>query len=256
MNGVWIFTSVFCISLVILVYNVHATKELEEKNMDHQHHGSHGSHEMSEVSPDVTYKNEELLIELKDKDGNVPELEVSHEKMMHLVVISSDLSAYHHLHPEDRGNGKYIQKINLPHDTYKVFVDISLKGLNYSVKPIDLTIGEPEKDLDENELVTDTDFTKTINGYTVELITEEIEINKEVTFNFDIKNGKPEPYLGALGYVVISDESGERFIHVHPHAEDETIFVTQFEEPGLYKMWAEFKFGDQVNAYPFVIKVN
>ncbi|MFD2132218.1 hypothetical protein ACFSKI_13470 [Pseudogracilibacillus auburnensis] len=134
--------------------------------MDHQHHGSHGSHEMSEVSPNVTYKDGELLIELKDKDGNVPELEVSHEKMMHLVVISSDLSAYHHLHPEDRGNGKYAQKIKLPHDTYKVFVDINPKGLNYSVKPIDLTIGEPKKDLGENELVADTDFTKKMNNET------------------------------------------------------------------------------------------
>lgn len=136
--------------------------------------------------------------------------------MMHLVVISYDLSAYHHLHPEDRDNGKYIQK-NLPHDTYKVFVDISLKGLNYSVKPIDLTIGEPEKDLDENELVTDTDFTKTINGYTVELIIEEIEINKEVTFNFDIKNGNPESYLSALGHVLyqMNREKGLfTFIHM------------------------------------------
>ncbi len=224
--------------------------------MDHGHHGSHESYEMSEVSPGVIYKDGEILIELKDQDGSVPELDVSHEKIMHLVVISSDLNAYHHLHPEDRGKGKYAQKINLRHDTYKVFVDINPKGLNYLVKSIDLTIGEPKKVLGENELVVDTDFTKTINGYTVELITEEIEVSKEVTFNFDIKNGKPEPYLGALGHVVIADESGEKFIHVHPHAEDETIFITQFDEPGLYKMWAEFKFGDLVNAYPFVIKVN
>src|SRR5690625_7309041 len=107
MNGVWIFTSVYCISLVILVYNVYATKdkeqnvatkELEEKNMDHQHHGSHGSHEMSEVSPDVTYKNEELLIELKDKDGNVLELEICNEKMSKLVVISYYSNVYNILH--------------------------------------------------------------------------------------------------------------------------------------------------------------
>jgi hypothetical protein len=34
------------------------------------------------------------------------------------------------------------------------------------------------------------------------------EVNKEITFNFDVKDGKPDPHLGALGHVVILDEDG------------------------------------------------
>ena len=252
-NAKWIFIFVVCISLIIAGYNVYAIKEMEEKNMDHHH--THHNNGVSEVKPEVAYSNGELVIELKDKSGKVPELKVSHEKMMHLIVISSDLNDYHHLHPEEKESGKYIKKIDLPDGDYKVFVDIAPKDLNYVVQPININVGGTHKGLAKTNLTADTDFTKTINGQTVELITDDIETNKEVTFKFDTKDAIPQPYLGALGHVIITDEAGEKFIHVHPLSENDTVFVTQFEEPGLYKMWAEFKFGDEVNAYPFVIEV-
>src|SRR5699024_12859478 len=96
---------------------------MEEENMDHHHH-THHNNGVSEVQPEVTYSNGELVIELKDKNGKVPELEVSHEKMMHLIVMSSDLDDYHHLHPEDKEYGKYIIKIDLHVGDYQVLVII------------------------------------------------------------------------------------------------------------------------------------
>lgn len=118
-----------------------------------------------------------------------------------------------------------------------------------------MQIGEAHHAHGGNELVPDTDFTKTINGQTVELTTRSFEVNKEVGLNFDVKGENPEEYLGALGHVVILDEAGEKFIHVHPVSNDKTVFETQFDKPGIYKLWAEFKFHGQVNAYPFVIEV-
>ncbi|MDQ0272175.1 hypothetical protein [Cytobacillus purgationiresistens] len=70
-----------------------------------------------------------------------------------------------------------------------------------------------------------------------------------------MKDAKTEPHLGALGNVVILYEDGGKYIHVHPVADDKTVFETQFDKPDIYKLWAEFKFGEQVNAYPFVIEV-
>ena len=127
--------------------------------------------------------------------------------------------------------------------------------MDYAIEPIDVTIGGSNENTSENKLIADRHDTKTINGQTVQLITGPIEVNKEVTFNFDVKKAKPEPYLGALGHVVITDEKGEKFIHVHPRSESETVFTTQFEESGLYKMWAEFKLDGKVIAYPFVLEV-
>lgn len=174
---------------------------------------------------------------------------------MHLVVMSADLKEYYHLHPEIKGNGKYVQQIELADGNYKVFVDINPQGLNYTVKPIDITVGKAHEDSAKNKLIADTNFTKMIDGQTVELIADSIEVNSEITFNFDVKDATPEPYLGALGHVVMTDEGGEAFIHVHPSSDKETIFITQFDQPGMYKMWAEFKLKGKVIAYPFVIQV-
>lgn len=267
---IWTISAIVYLGIVIAGYSVyasvnpkaeehttHTTSEQEEENMNHQH--NHHQHQavntVSEVTPKVSYDNGELTIELKDKNNQVPELEVSHEQYMHLIVVSSDLGEFHHVHPEQKGEGIYKQKINLADNSYKVIVDIAPKGLQYSVKPIELHVGETHHEHGDNHLVADTNFTKTINGQKVELTPQSFEVNKEITLNFDVKDAKPDPYLGALGHVVVLDEDGEKYIHVHPVADDKTVFEAQFDKPGIYKLWAEFKFGDQVNAYPFVIEV-
>lgn len=267
---IWTISAIVYLGVVIVGFKVyasmnpkseehvtHETTDQEEENKNHSHHDdeNHSVNTISDVTPKVSYANGEITIELKDKNNNVPELEVSHEKYMHFIVVSSDLKEYHHFHPEKAGDGIYKQKVSLTGHSYKAFVDIKPKGFQYSVTPMEFHVSEANHEHRENELVADKEFIKTINGQTVELITESFEVNKEITLNFNVKNAKPDPYLGALGHVVILDENGEQYIHVHPVADDKTVFETQFDKPGIYKLWAEFKFGDQVNVYPFVIEV-
>lgn len=268
---IWTISAIVYLGIVIVGFNVYASMnpnteehtnhatEQKEENTNHQNshheHENHSANTISEVTPKVSYANGEITIELKDKNNHVPELEVSHEKYMHFIVVSSDLKEYHHLHPEKKGDGIYKQKVSLPGHSYKAFVDIKPKGLQYSVTPIEFHVGETNHEHGDNELVADTGFTKTINGQTVELTIESFEVNKEITLNFDVRDTTPEPHLGALGHVVVLDEDGEKYIHVHPVADDKTVFETQFDKPGIYKLWAEFKFGEQVNVYPFVIEV-
>ncbi|CAH2715900.1 hypothetical protein BACCIP111895_03084 [Neobacillus rhizosphaerae] len=265
---IWAVSAIVYLGIVIAGYSVyasinpkseehnnHTATEQGEESRNHQQHENHGANTISEVTPKVSYANGEITIELKDNNNHAPELEVSHEKYMHLIVVSSDLKEYYHLHPEQKGEGTYQVKVNLADNSYKAFVDIQPKGLQYAVRPIELQVGEAHHIHGKNNLITDKDFTKTIDGQTVELTPHSFEVNKEVTLNFDVKGEKPEEYLGALGHVVILDEAGEKFIHVHPVSNDKTVFETQFDKPGIYKLWAEFKFRGQVNAYPFVIEV-
>ncbi|MCI2256474.1 hypothetical protein L2D08_19220 [Domibacillus sp. PGB-M46] len=270
---VWAASAVLYLGVVIAGYSVYASmnpkagehtdhtaatvqeEEAVDNQSNHDSHGSHGAAAPSEITRTVSYVNGEIIIELKDKNNHAPELEVSHEKNMHLIVVSSDLQEYHHLHPEKKSAGVYQTKVNLADNSYKVFVDIKPKGLNYSVEPIELHVGNIPNEHGGNDLVADMEFTKTINGQTVDLTTRSFEVNKEITLNFNVKDAKPDRYLGALGHVVILDEGGEKYIHVHPVADDKTVFGTQFAKPGIYKLWAEFKFGGQVNVYPFVIEV-
>lgn len=74
--------------------------------------------------------------------------------------------------------------------------------------------------------------------------------------SFDVHGEELQPYLGAMGHVVIIDENVEEFIHVHPSSTDDTKFEAHFSKAGHYKLWAEFKYSDVgVIAFPFVFKV-
>ncbi len=258
---IWGISGIVYLGAVIAGYSVYASKspqpvEHAEQVHEHAHEHAHGeASRTSEVTPKVSYANGEITIELRDLNNQVPELEVSHEKWMHFILVSSELKEYYHLHPEEKNKGVYTQKIHLPDDAYKVFVDIKPKGLNYKTEPIDLLVGRGHQAHHDHTLVVDTDLKKTIHGQTVELTPSSLEANKETILHFDVKGAKPEPYLGALGHVVILDEMGENYLHVHPVADDRTEFETHFSTPGVYKLWAEFKFGEQVHVYPFVVEV-
>jgi hypothetical protein len=226
---------------------------LQNHSNHHQHH--HG-HEMSMLESDievsVIHEGGHLKIQIIDSDGNIPQLEETHEKFMHLIVVSNDLKEFHHLHPAQHKN-EFSIKFSYSHSSYTAFVDLKPKGKGYQIKPIHLDRYPDTKVTAHLEI--DQSFKKEMDGRTVELITDKLHVDEEVTLKFVIANGNPEPYLGALGHVVIIDQAVEQFIHVHPVSDHETIFKTHFEKPGLYKLWAEFKFDNQVDAYPFVFEI-
>lgn len=232
-------------------HSEHTTNPLTEKD----DHSNHAASPESEVTTTVNYENNILTIMLKDKNQKAPTLELNHEKRMHLIVVSSDLMEYYHVHPTDKGAGVFEQNLSLKDNSYKAFVDIKPKGLNYEVKPNEIHVGEKHSAHGENQLVVDKEFTKTVNNKQVELKIDSLVSKQPTTLSFDIKNGTPEPYLGALGHVVILDKAAENFIHVHPASDKETIFKTQFETPGIYKIWAEFKFENEVHVYPYIVEV-
>lgn len=218
----------------------------------HHHHIVQGE---NEVTTKVTYKEGVITIELKDKHGNAPELGVSHEKEMHLIVVSADLKEYIHGHPEKQTDGVYKLQRDLADNEYKTFVDIAPKNSTYTVTPITLNVGQAQHKHHANDLEVDKDYVKTVDGYTVELKTDTFEAGQELLLSFDLKGATPEPYLGALGHVVILDENANRFIHVHPVLNDKTQFDTVLTETGKYKLWAEFQFNGKVYVYAYVIEI-
>ncbi|WP_440718918.1 hypothetical protein [Exiguobacterium sp. 22311] len=225
------------------------------KLKNHEHHHNHSKSTENEVFVNAAYENGKLFIELQDKNQKAPELEVSHEKDLHLIVVSEDLSEYKHLHPVQTDKGKFEYDIQLASGMYKLFVDIQPKGLAYQATPVHLHVGHHQVTSELPALEVDTEFRKTIDGHTVELSVDSLKAHHPTVFTYDTKDSTPEPYLGALGHVVILDEKGEQFIHVHPSFDDNTVFETIFHQPGHYKVWSEFKFEGNVYVYPFVINV-
>jgi len=225
----------------------------EDESMKQEHEHGHEHQVESEVKTNVAYESNEIVITLEDDTGAAPQLAVEHDKEMHFILISNDLEQYHHLHPEKEKEGTFLANQDLDEGTYQAFIDIMPENKAYQATANAIQVGEVETA--KAKINADEDWTKEIDGKTVTLKEVEIQAGNEITFEFDTHGNQPETYLGALGHVVIVDEEIQQFIHVHPASNDTTAFNTQFSEAGMYKVWAEFKFDNEVHVYPFVIEV-
>jgi hypothetical protein len=237
-------------------------------NGGHSEHGGHGetggdeghaghgdSMKAGQAFPSLSYDGGEMKVRFENEQKNVvKEFEIAHEKLLHLIVVSKDLTDYYHLHPTLLEDGTFELKQAFPDGSYTVFADAKPVGYNYEVQPLELSVGNSDPNR-KPSLTPDPRMTQTIKDVTVTMSPDTFNAGEEITLDYVIEGGQPEPYLGALGHVVILNEAGNEYVHVHPLSESETRFATHFENPGLYKLWAEFKIGGEVIVYPYVIEV-
>ncbi|WP_077596145.1 hypothetical protein [Oceanobacillus kimchii] len=221
--------------------------------MDYSKHHHHDHNVESEVKTNVMYNDGKVFVDLEDDNGTPPELAIQHEKEMHFIIVSNDLEEYYHLHPEKVQQGSYSVNQALNNGTYQAFVDIAPENKVYQIEPNTLQVGTNETS--KANLEGKDNWTKVRNGKTVTLDAVDAIVGEEVPLVFDTHGEKPDPHLGALGHVVIVDEDVEQYIHVHPASDDTPTFNAHFSKPGMYKIWSEFKFGDKVHVYPFIIEV-
>lgn len=164
-----------------------------------------------------------MVFTLKDAKGTpVKDLDTVHEKVLHLLAVSKDLSWFAHEHPTRRADGAFTIPMTFPAGgEYTLYFDFTPKGLPQQVVPVKVTAtGTPKAAV---PLTVDADKPKTIDGFTVALDTEgKINAGGKAHMSFNItKDGKPvttlRPYLGAMGHLVIISQDGTQFVHAHPH---------------------------------------
>ncbi|MFB3139219.1 MAG: heavy metal-binding domain-containing protein [Phycisphaerales bacterium] len=240
--------------------------------------------------------NEEVAVEITLKDGDgrvVTKLETIHERPLHLIMVSKDLSWFAHEHPNVQSNGSFSLRFTFPNPgEYVLFHDFTPLGVGEQIVPATLRVqGTPPAPV---ALRVDARMTKQVDGYTVTLDTGgSITVGDEAALTFNVtRNGQPvtnfEPYLGAIGHLVFISEDLEQFVHSHPlgkehgggsrhederhgaggddeHAEHGGLVVgssssvltfhARFPEAGLYKGWAEFQHQGRIVTVPFVVEV-
>ncbi len=219
-------------------------------------HGGHPPGTPADSTAALSYQNGQFSITIRDKAGKpVEDFQINHEKLNHLIVVSDDLQKYYHLHPEYQGKGTFTLPFPLADGEYRAFVDVKPTNISYAVTPIPVQVGAVDAHGHHEPLVPDTTFSKTVDGRKVTMEPSSLKAGVPVTLRFTIHDGTPEKYLGALGHVVILNQTADQYVHVHPLSETETAFETQFSKPGLYKIWAEFKLDGKVHTYPFVVEI-
>ncbi|WP_413371867.1 hypothetical protein [Paenibacillus taichungensis] len=242
-------------------------------------HGEHGDHDTKEQPANSlkasfsfasgtvkATENSDLNIQIMDSDGNsVNEFEWSHEKLMHLIVVSKDLSYFNHIHPDYNTNGNFAIKTSFPNGgEYKVFSDFVPKG-GASTTLSEWVEVEGEEKVQE-PIEADTKLVKVADGKEVELTLSSTTAKDEVTLTFNMVDAQTkkdisdlEQYLGAVGHVVILSDDAEQYLHVHPVDEKGTgpkaEFMTSFPKSGTYKIWGQFQHQGQVFTVPFVVDI-
>lgn len=244
----------------------HNEKGMESHNMETELPvKDHAKVDFKFAEKPISGKQTNLEIFVKDLDGKpIKDFDLEHEKLMHLIVVSKDLSHFDHIHPEYKGDGKFIISPNFPSGgEYKLFADFVPKGESKIVKSFAVNVEGQSK---TTALVEDKVLTKVVDGKEVTLTFDQLQTNKELTMIFSIKDAitkKPitnlQPYLGAVGHVVAISGDTETYLHVHPINENSTgpnaKFMTSFPKKGYYKIWGQFQHEGKVFIVPFVVNV-
>lgn len=199
----------------------------------------------------------------KDNANTAVPLDVEHEKKMHLIVVSEDLSWFDHIHPEYQSDGSYTVTETFPNGgNYILYADYKPSGSTHQLEKINVAVKgktAPAK------TYTSIKNTTVSDAYTVTLKPDDGVFIANKAIHFDgvfTKNGKSfdvnqlQNYLGAKGHMVTINVDTKEYIHLHPEVEGVILhFHTTFEKAGTYRAWLQFMADGKLHTVDFLIKV-
>ncbi len=205
-----------------------------------------------------------LHFTVRDRAGRpVRELPRSHEKPLHVLLVSKDLRYFAHLHPAADGDSYRVEHRFETGGEYLVFADYQQPGRGQIVDRHALRVGgtaPPPAPLVE------TSRTQRAAGLELTLRTEGDPRGTEtVQLHFDVtdeETGLPaadlEPYLGARAHFLVLSEDGEDFVHAHALEGGGAARLSAhavFPRAGRYKIWVQTQRRGEVVTVPFVLRV-
>ncbi|GIQ70801.1 hypothetical protein [Xylanibacillus composti] len=242
-------------------------------NSPSAHRHGHAGNAANEAATEAVWSAENAVageettihIRIQDEEGEpIQDFDISHEKLMHLIVVSKDLSYFDHIHPAYNGNGTFSTTTSFPAGgEYKLIADYVPTGGSPTTRTEWIEVkGTPAEAV---PLVRDREHAKTADGVMVTLVNGHPISGSDFELVFQLADAETkepvadlEPYLGAVGHVVILSEDTEEYLHVHPIDElasgPEARFATSFPEAGMYKVWAQFQRQGKVITVAYVVE--
>lgn len=167
-----------------------------------------------------------LTFFVNEKPSGIPvdDLQIEHEKYMHVVGVRDDLTNFFHIHPIKTKAGTWEVSYEFKEGgTYKVWSDIARSGKNYSFGHPLLLVGEKNSTTTPTKKESIDFLTNRIIGnyqvaldYNAPLVKG---INEKITFTVKDLYGNGielEPYIGASMHLVAISEDLTEYIHAHP----------------------------------------
>lgn len=230
----------------------------------------------------------EFQVRLTEADGTPAILGLAHERWLHTIIISEDMSHFAHIHPSDRGvlsdadiaRATFTLAHTFPRaGRYMVAFDYQ-HGLRAesTVRIVEVAGGTALADTP----VRAADTRVEVDGYTITLDHPVLFAASSSTLQYRIeRNGTPvddlEPYLGAAMHLAAIKHDLSAFIHAHGevHPEGQPVAPTAghvhappparfgpdieahltFPSPGIYTVFSEFKHAGVVVPAAFTVRV-
>ena len=197
----------------------------------------------------------EFKITEKDSQKPITELEIVHEKPMHVVLVRNDLKHFDHIHPILKDGAWVVGYTFSAAGEYRIWIDFT-KDMMQHVVDFDLSVSGKQEAEEQDKLY----------GLQVKFIThEKIQPNTNVKLDFVVTDsaGKPIPitekFLAANAHLITIDESLKEFEHAHDmNFDNDNVlsFIQSFSESGKYKAWVQFYFDGKVRTAPFDFSVS
>lgn len=198
-----------------------------------------------------------------DCDGEpVRDFEPEQGKLLHLIVVRTDLTGYQHLHPVLGRDGTFSVEVATPRaGDYRAIADFVIEGRKYVVGSTLTAAGRAS-----DRPLPAPALTASVDGYDVELQRPAVlEAGEDAQLTFRVtRDGRPvgdlEPYLGAYGHLVALHAPDLAYSHVHPDGEDRAAgaitFDTELDEPGAYRLFLQFQTRGRVHTVAFTQTVS
>jgi hypothetical protein len=193
-------------------------------------------------------------------------LEVVHEKLYHVFVVSQDLSFFLHTHPERQADEDFHLDVRLPKPgLYRVLSDFYPSGATPQLITNTLIVAGAETAMVSAHLQGDLS-PKTTENARVELTLSPSHVvaRQDASMVFRVSPGQGvEPYLGAWGHMLAASADLADMTHNHPIAAADSSrgagkdvqFNMAFPRAGVYRVWVQFQRLGVVNTVAFDVPV-
>jgi len=213
-------------------------------------------------------------------------LDVLHERVVHMFVVSRDTETFAHIHAEDRvngteyaGQGMFAFNYTFPREgVYAVVVDFTYGGTTV-VKKFELyALNDASSSYPAagSDPVIDFSNRRSVSGYEIELtVPERIEVGKEAEMSLHVEDADGPvrdlgQYLGSEAHVLFLRDDLKYNSHTHAYRPSHALHFGRmaqlyygpdvpirhtFQQPGTYSAFVQFERGGEVVTSKFWVKV-
>jgi hypothetical protein len=236
----------------------------------------HAGHEMSKADPMLMVETDPvrpaagkpttLKLMIHGAGGAVvKDFAVVHEQKVHLIVVRDGLDQFAHLHPSIDPAGNLTVAYTFPTGgTFRLYADHQPAGGRQATARGEVKVAGDAPPAPA--LTPDVPGKVAGEGLRAEVTVAGATVRGEATIGFELADKEDravtdlQPYMGAMGHLVVLSRDGKRYVHAHPaegkaDKADRVVFTAHFMKAGLYKGWGQFRRSGKVEVVPFVIEI-